>query len=123
MQTVKVYPEIPFDATNPNPNPNITLTYKNKHYVTSYLSLFSGIGKLHVNEGNYISREEYPEGYCLYVFDITGSRRKDFLDLTRKGHTRLSINFEETPTETLTAVVYSCFPSIFQIDETRNIIT
>ena len=96
--------------------------YKNKHYVSSYLSLFSGIGKFHVNEGNYITREEYPNGYCLYLFDIAGSKRKDFLDLTKKGHTRLNIRFEESPSETVTVVVYSCFPSIFQIDESRNIV-
>ena len=97
--------------------------YKNDHYISSYLSLFSGIGKYNINEGNYISRENYPKGYCLYVFDISGSRRKDILDLTKCRHTRLNIRFEKSPTETVTVVVYSCFPSIFQIDESRNIIT
>ena len=82
--------------------------YKNKHYVSSYLSLFSGISKFHVNEGNYITREEYPNGYCLYLFDFAGSKWKVFLDLTKKGHTRLNIRFEESPSETVTVVVYSC---------------
>jgi hypothetical protein len=104
------------------PGDPIQCDYKNDQYVSAYLSMFTGTFKHQMNEGNYISRDEFKSGYCLYVFDVSGRQGKDFMDMIKKGHTRLEIRFEQAPQETLTAIVYSCFPNIFQIDESRNII-
>ena len=105
------------------PGDPIQCDYKNQHYVSAYLSMFSGIGKLHMNEGNYISREDYANGYAIYVFNITPRHSRNYSDLIKRGHTRLCIRFSESPKETITAIVYSSFPNIFQIDESRNIIS
>ena len=44
----------------------------NKHqYIPAYMSLFSGIGKENRDEGNDIAREDYPNGYALYAFDLS----------------------------------------------------
>lgn len=104
------------------PGEPIVCDYKNNHYVNAYLSLFTGVGKYGLNEGNYISRDEYPNGYCIYVFDVSGRRGREYLDLIKRGHTRLAIKFSEAPKETLIALVYSSFPAIFQIDESRTVI-
>lgn len=97
--------------------------FKNNSYTSAYLSLFTAVGKYHSNEGNYISRSDYPKGYSLFLFDIDGKHGKEFMNLTNRGHTRLSLRFEKAAKETITVIVYSHFPSILQIDETRNIIT
>lgn len=104
------------------PGEPITCDYKNGHYVNAYLSMFTGVGKYGLNEGNYISQSDYPNGYCIYVFDVSGRRGKEYLDLIKRGHTRLSIRFDQPPQETVNVVVYSSFPAIFQIDESRNVI-
>ncbi len=87
--------------------------YKNGHYVNAYLSLFTGVGKYGLNEGNYIARDNYPNGYCMYVFDVSGRRGREYLDLIKKGHTRLNIRFQDSPTETVT--VYSIFQPYFKL--------
>ena len=103
------------------PGDPISCDYANKQYVSAYLSLFTGIGKFRLNEGNYILREEYAGGNAIYVYDIAGKEGQGVAGLVRKGHMRLSLRFKEPPTETLTALVYSSFPSILQIDESRSI--
>ena len=105
------------------PGEPMVCDYKNGHYVNAYLSMYTAVGKYGLNEGNYVSREDYPNGYCVYVFDVSGRRGREYLDLIKKGHTRLNIRFKEAPKETITVIVYSSFPSIFQIDEARNVIT
>ena len=40
-------------------------------YIDAYHTLFSGTGVHFLNEGNEISRESYPNGYCLFAFDLT----------------------------------------------------
>lgn len=96
--------------------------YKKGHYVSSYLSLFTAGGKQLPNQGNFISRDEYANGNCMYVFNLEGKTNKEHMQLLKRGHTRLSIRFDKTPTETLTVLVYSHFPAVLQIDEARNII-
>lgn len=104
------------------PGEPITCDYKSGNYVNAYLSTFTGVGKYGLNEGNYISREDYPNGYCIYVFDVSGRHGREYLDLIKRGHTRLSIRFDQPPQETVTVLVYSSFPAIFQIDESRSVI-
>ena len=85
----------------------------------SYLSTFTGTGKYLENDGNYITRQEFRDGYTIYAYDTDG---KDFLNLIKKGHTRLSIRFQ-TPTKDIVCVlVYRKTPAILEIDESRNIL-
>lgn len=104
------------------PSQPFACNYKSSNYVDAYLSLFSALGKMNEDEGNMISRKDFGKGYAIYVFDVTGRQGKDYLDLTKKGQTRLSIRFDHAPGETLTALVYSSFPALFQIDESRSVI-
>ena len=56
--------ELPFKQLN--------LSYKNnkENFTQAYNTLFSGTGKMNYNTGLDISREDYPEGYTLYAFDL-----------------------------------------------------
>lgn len=96
--------------------------FSTKNYIPAYLSLFTGIGRYQVNEGNYISRGEYPNGYCMYVFDIDGKHGTEFVNLNKKGHTRLSIKFSSALPEPATVLIYSHFPGMMMIDQARNVI-
>ncbi len=40
-----------------------------KNSVRAYYTLFSGMDKMYMNEGNDISLSDYPNGYTLYAFD------------------------------------------------------
>jgi hypothetical protein len=93
----------------------------NSAYVNSYLSLFSQ--KYHSSKNIAIGMEEYPYGYCLYRFQISENTTEDaeFVTVSRRGHTRLTLKFRKPLPESVTAIIYAHFPRILQIDESRNI--
>lgn len=97
------------------PGEPIQCNYEKDLYTAAFLSLFEGA------EGNFISRTDYPEGYCMYMFNISEKYGKEYMEFIQRGHTRLNLRFDKTPTETLTVIVYSQFPSVLKIDETRNV--
>src|SRR5215475_15878813 len=45
--------------------------YANGRYISAYLSLFAGTDKLFRDEGLDVTREDYPNGYALYAFDLS----------------------------------------------------
>ena len=104
------------------PGPPLQPNYSGDKYVSSYLSTFTATGKYLMNEGNYISRKQFKDGYCMYVFDIEGKHGKEFMNLVRRGHTRLTIRFQSATTDNVCVLVYGKTPAILEIDETRNIL-
>ena len=60
----------------------------------TYNSLFAGTNKLNRDEGNFITREDYPNGNCLYAFDLTADiAEDDYFNLVKSGSVRLSMKF------------------------------
>jgi hypothetical protein len=66
-----------------------------------------------------ITREDYKDGYCLYVIDPSGVY--DTHRLLRRGHTRLGHKFSSALPETCTVIVYGKFPALAKIDQSRNV--
>ncbi len=95
--------------------------YQESNYIEPYLSIFNATGRFQKDTGNYISKEEYPDGYCIYAFDLSCTHTDMFSNVERKGHTRLNIQFGEELTETVTAIVYGQFPALLKIDHARNV--
>ncbi len=92
-------------------------------YIQSYQTLFAGLNKMYKDAGNNISREEYPNGYTLYAFDITPDLNEGgHLNLVRKGNLRLELRFGTALPETAMVIVFSEFQNILEVDRTRNII-
>ena len=95
--------------------------FKDKLFVEPYFCLFNKQNKVDDEPfSDYISRNYYPHGYCIYVFDLTASNDSSQLPVLRKGLTRLELKFSEALPESVTAVVYDSFPDIIKIDKTRN---
>ena len=95
--------------------------YPELNYIEPYLSVFHGTGRFQKDAGNYISKEEYPFGYCIYAFDLNCTHTDYFTHPSRKGHTRLNIQFDRELSETVTAIVYGQFPALMKIDHARNV--
>ena len=95
--------------------------YDNGDYTAAYLTLFSGYGKYNQNQGNDIQRYDYPNGNCLYVFDVDSSHEIDRLPLIKRGITRLELRFSRPLPETVTLITHADFPTIMQIDDARNV--
>lgn len=107
------------------PSKPLTPDFTNGLYTRSYHTLFSGSGIHFGDTGNEITISEYPNGYCLAAFDLTSdlSSHEAHWNIIRSGSLRLEVRFEKPLTETVTAIIYSEFDNLIEIDHNRNIIT
>lgn len=106
------------------PSKPLTPDFSNKLYTRSYHTLFSGSGVHFGDTGNEITIDEYPNGYCLAAFDLTAdlSSHEAHWNIIRSGSLRLEVRFEKPLKETITAIIYSEFDNLIEIDNNRNIV-
>lgn len=93
-------------------------------YIDAYHTLYSGTGIHFLNEGNNISREEYPAGYCLFAFDLTpdlSSNSPSHWNLVRHGSIRIEVRFAQPLTESTNCIIYSEFDNCLEIDASRQV--
>ena len=97
--------------------------YEHGQYIRGYHSLFAGTGKICKDEGLYISREDYGNGYALYAFDLTADLGEDdHFSLLRQGSVRLALKFAQALPQTVTVVAYAEFENVIEIDRDRNVV-
>lgn len=101
----------------------LTPDFKNKQYIRSYYTLFEGTGIHFSDTGNGISYGDYPNGYCLAVFDLTSdlSCNESHWNIIKSGTLRAEIRFAEALTKTVTFLIFAEFDNIIEIDKNRNI--
>ena len=102
---------VPQEALQPN--------FSNLDTVTSYLTLFSN--KYPHHKGNFIEREDYGNGYALFVFDVQGEADGDLMVKQKEGISRLQIRFAQNTAHGITLIAYAIYPSILYCDIARNI--
>ena len=68
-----------------------------------------------------ISRSDYPLGYTLFVFDIEQHNDVGHFPPIRHGNFRIEGHFASSLDETINVLVYGKFPSVLEIDSTRNV--
>lgn len=108
--------QIPTKALQPS--------FKNKKYIEAYHTVFSGTGIHFLNQGNSITRTDYPNGYCLYAFDLTpdlSANSDSHFNLIRHGAVRIEMRFDDTLDKTLNCIIYAEFDSVLEIDQSRQV--
>ena len=98
----------------PLPTRPLRLNFGKNLSLEGYSSLFdkNGAGP------SLISREDYPAGYTLYQFRLS----ENAVPFTSKGNVRLTGTFGSPLTQNVMLIVYSVFPSMMEIDSSRNIL-
>jgi len=87
------------------------------------MSLFTGTNKIGRDEGNYVTRGDYANGYALYAYDLTPDLAENgHFNLTRQGNIRLYLKFAAALTRAVTVVAYAEFDNLIEIDRNRNIV-
>lgn len=106
------------------PSKPLTPDFDNGEYMEAYFSLFTGSGIHFKDEGNQISRTEYPNGYCIYAFDLTSdlSANSGHWSVQRTGTVRLEVRFKEPLENAINCVVLSEFNNTIEIDRYRNVV-
>ena len=96
----------------------------NPKYIEAYTTLFSGTGKMYYDVGNDISREEFPNGYAIYAFDLTPDMcsSADHFNTIQRGNLAVDIRFSNAPAAAASLVCYGEFENTIHIDSERNVI-
>jgi hypothetical protein len=105
-----------------SPMKAMQLNYNQSQYLKGYMSMFQGIGNLYHDRGIQITRNDYPNGYCLYAFDLspdlsTGAHTSPI----RQGNLRVGLQFAEPLATTVNVILYAEFDSLIEIDNNRNV--
>lgn len=91
-------------------------------YVAAYTRLFEASEKWNSDAGLDISRENFGSGYSLFVFTIDPCGfGEEYLNLIRRGNTRLELKFKEATTKAANALVFATFSSLLEVDKSRDI--
>lgn len=99
--------------------------FKNNLYVDAYHTIFTGTNVHFLNEGNEISRNDYPNGYCLFVFDLTpdlSANDCSHWNLVKHGSVRIDVRFATPLSKTVNCIVYAEYDNILEIDSSRQIL-
>ena len=97
----------------------------NQLYIDAHHTLFSETGVHFLNQGNQISRELYPNGYCLFAFDLTpdlSANESTHWNLVKHGSVRLDVRFSEALANTVNCIVYAEYDNILEVDASRQAI-
>ena len=95
-----------------------------EQYIRAYDSLFAGTGRQCRDEGLFISREDYCNGYALYAFDLTADLGEDdHFSLLRQGSVRVVLKFAAPLAATISVIAYAEFENVIEVDRDRNIIS
>ena len=102
----------------------LKLSYANSKFIEAYYTLFSGTGKMNYDVGNDISREEYPDGYTLYAFDLSPDMcgSSPHFNVVQKGNLAIDIQFATAPTNAASVICYGEFENTIHVDSDRNVI-
>jgi len=95
--------------------------YAHGKYIRSYDTLFTGTGKLSKDEGLFITREDYGNGYALYAFDLSADLGEDdHFNLVRQGNVRLALKFAVALNATVSVIAYAEFENIIEVVGTET---
>jgi hypothetical protein len=92
-------------------------------YLDGYMSLFIGTGQYGSDEGNMITREEYPRGFTLYCFNMTPdlNYEDEHYSGAKTGNLSVSVDFKEPLAETVILVCLAEFDNTVELDRYRQI--
>ena len=93
------------------PSQPLQPNYDQRNYLDCFRTLTTFRNDIDIN------REDYTEGYCLYVLDLNPYYS---FNTKRKGHCRLEVNSKPLE-ESVTVVMYATFPEVLYIDQDRSV--
>ena len=101
----------------------IDFDFLSNKYLRGYFTLFEGIDKPVFMTGNDISRQDYPNGYSLFCFDLSPDLCSgDHLNLKRSSQLILNLNFKSARQIAVTLIVFMEFENMIEIDSSRTIL-
>lgn len=98
----------------------LKLNYLNNNYLRAFNTLFDNIDRPIYITGNNISREDYKNGYCLYVYDLSPDLCSgEHFNLLKTGNLSIHLTFGKAPESALQLVLFQEFDSLIEINQNR----
>ena len=94
------------------PSQPLQPNYQADQFVDCYRTL------THFRQDINVSRDDYQEGYCLYVLDVDPYYS---FSTKRRGHCRLELKFAKPLPESVTLIMYATFPEMLHINQSRAV--
>ena len=104
------------------PNP-LTFDYANNQFVRPYIQMCEDLGLTTTRRMNWITLDEFKNGDCLYVFNLTPDEpTTDNWQLVQDGSTSVSIIFREpVPVGGVRLICMAEFDGLISIDRFRHV--
>lgn len=95
----------------------IKSNFEKGDYLQAYLSLFTASGICFSDNGNAITRKNYPHGNALVAFDLTEdlSASESHLGLPRQGSLRIDLTFAKAIEEAVSIILYAEFDNLIEV--------
>ena len=106
------------------PTRPLTPDYSLKRYTECYETIFKGTKMLGDDVTHGITYEEYPNGYCLYCFNLTpdDSDGVSHVSQRKTGNIRLSLRWTTALEDAISLIVLGQMQNTLTIDSNRDII-
>ena len=90
----------------------------------AFSELFRYAGKWGKDSGNDLSREAFTSGSTLFVFDLDPfyDGQESYLNLIKTANIRLHVQFGSALSKTMSCILLSETPSLFEVTESRDVI-
>ena len=106
------------------PSKALKPSFDNDVYARSYFSLFAGTGILWKDQGNFISYDDFKNGFCLFCFDLSACMMNDYaVEIPKASNLRLEINFGKALVSPVHIIAYGESDGMIEIDQARQVIT
>ena len=113
---------VTIDSKNATYNQPLKFDFPKKAYIRGYNTLFEGIDKPVYANGNYISREDYPDGYALFAYDLSPDLCSgDHFNLIKTGKLTIGVQFSESLKQSITLIVLKEYDNMIEITKNREI--
>ncbi|TWW54774.1 hypothetical protein D4764_0109560 [Takifugu flavidus] len=106
--------QVPAKAFQPDFNNGVS--------VREFYNMFLATGRHLKDLPLSISRDDFNDGYSLFVFNLNPSDDNDALSTVSNGNLRLELRFRTPLQHTATLIVYACYDSILEINAKRQVL-
>ena len=99
------------------------LNFEEGEYLEGYRSLFTTTGKINRDEGIDLRRNDYPNGYSMFGFDLSPALcNGPHQEAIKEGNVRITLEFAKALPNTVTVLVYCEFDNVIKINKIRNVL-
>jgi hypothetical protein len=94
-----------------------------RNFIEAYVNMYEALGQSGTDFGGGITPKSYAMGHTLFVYSLDPVIRSGkYMNLTKHSNVRLELNFAKPLPETITIIIYTESPAVFEVDLARNII-